>query len=62
MGLKNVSYTFKPGTPDGRGWPGDVKLMLLDITKRKKVGWKPRWDSKTAVRITVKQLLGKLNL
>ncbi len=60
MGLKNVKYVFKPGTPDGRGWPGDVKFMLLDINKLKSTGWKPRWSSRDAVRITVKQLLGKL--
>ena len=59
MGLKNVKYVFKPGTPDGRGWPGDVKFMLLDISKLKSTGWKPRWSSRDAVRITVKQLLGK---
>ena len=60
MGLKNVKYVFKPGTPDGRGWPGDVKFMLLDISKLKSTGWSPQWSSRDAVRITVKQLLGKL--
>ncbi len=58
MGLENVEYVFKPATPDGRGWPGDVKLMLLDISKLKATGWKPKYGSKEAVRKTVKQLLG----
>lgn len=32
MGLKNVEYVYRP-SEDGRGWPGDVKTMLLDISK-----------------------------
>jgi len=59
MGLGKVEYVFKPMTVDGRGWPGDVKFMLLDITKLEATGWKPRWTSAEAVRKTVRQLLGK---
>lgn len=59
MGLKNVKYEFVMTTPDGRGWPGDVKIMLLDITKLKKLGWSPRWNSREAVRKTIRQILGK---
>jgi UDP-glucose 4-epimerase len=59
MGLRNVQYIFKPVTPDGRGWPGDVKLMLLDISKIKKLGWRPSFTSAQAVRSTVKEILGK---
>ncbi len=59
MGLKNVVYKFKPATPDGRGWPGDVKFMLLDISKLKSIGWRPRLSSREAVRKTVRELLGK---
>ena len=59
MRLGSVSYVFKPGTRDGRGWPGDVKFMLLDISKLKNTGWRPRWNSKEAVRKTVKQILAK---
>ena len=59
MRLGSVSYVFKPGTRDGRGWPGDVKFMLLDISKLKSTGWRPRWSSKEAVRKTVKQILAK---
>ena len=57
MGLSNVRYVFKPMTPDGRGWPGDVKLMLLDISKLKATGWKPGMSSEKAVRKTVRALL-----
>ncbi len=44
---------------EGRGWPGDVRFMLLDITKIKKLGWKPKLTSKDAVRKTVKDILNK---
>ncbi|RLF21545.1 MAG: UDP-glucose 4-epimerase, partial [Thermoprotei archaeon] len=59
MGLRGVKYRFKLGTIDGRGWLGDVKFMLLDIGKLKATGWKPRWNSREAVRKTVRQILGK---
>lgn len=61
MGLKNVEYTYNPGTPDGRGWPGDVKLVLLSIEKiTKDTGWKPRLTSREAVRLTAEELLKEL--
>ena len=59
MGLSNVKYIFKPATPNGRGWLGDVKFMLLDISKLKSIGWKPKMNSREAVRKTVRELLGK---
>jgi len=33
MGLESVEYSFTGGVEGGRGWPGDVKTMLLDIGK-----------------------------
>lgn len=57
MGLKNVRYVFKPATPDGRGWPGDVKLMLLDIAKIKSLGWRPLISSAEAVRRTARAII-----
>ncbi len=59
MGLRGVEYVYKSATPDGRGWPGDVKLMLLDISKLKSTGWKPRWSSREAVRKTAEHILGR---
>ena len=56
MNLK-PKYVFKPMTPDGRGWPGDVKLMLLDISKLKSTGWSPRLNSRKAVEVAVRELL-----
>ncbi len=59
MGLKGVEYVFKPGTPDGRGWVGDVKFMLLDNSRLKALGWRPKLTSEEAVRSTVRELLGR---
>jgi UDP-glucose 4-epimerase len=56
MRLKGVKLVFTGGVDDGRGWKGDVKNMLLDITRLKRLGWKPRLNSKQAVRETVKSL------
>lgn len=44
---------------DGRGWPGDVKRMHLDISKIKKLGWSPKMDSRTAISKTVEEILQK---
>ncbi len=60
MGLENVEYAYKPMTSDGRGWPGDVKIMLLDISKARSLGWEPSLSSKEAVRLTARALLREL--
>jgi UDP-glucose 4-epimerase len=57
MGLKNVKLTFTGGVDGGRGWKGDVKNMLLDISKIKSLGWKPRLNSKQAVREAAKRII-----
>ena len=57
MGLSDVEYQFSPATADGRGWLGDVKFMLLDISKLKSTGWKPTMNSEQAVKNTVKLFL-----
>ncbi|MCD6323702.1 MAG: NAD-dependent epimerase/dehydratase family protein [Desulfurococcales archaeon] len=57
LGLRNVEYVFRPATPDGRGWVGDVKFMLLDVKKLEGLGWRPSMTSKEALRATVKWLL-----
>ena len=57
MKLKPL-FKFTGGVDGGRGWKGDVKLMLLSIEKAKSTGWKPRMNSYEAVRMTVKELLG----
>lgn len=42
---------------DGRGWPGDVRFMLLDISKIKSLGWSPKRGSKETIRQAVRDLL-----
>jgi len=57
MGLKDVKLTFTGGVDGGRGWKGDVKNMLLDTTKLKTLGWRPKLNSKQAVREAAKSLI-----
>lgn len=59
MGLKNVKLTCTGGVDGGRGWKGDVKNMLLDITKLKATGWKPKLDSKQAIEETTRHITTK---
>jgi UDP-glucose 4-epimerase len=50
-----------PATPDGRGWPGDVKYMTLSIAKLTKMtGWRPTMSSAEAVRRTAEDLASEL--
>ena len=58
MGL-NPEFYFTGGVDGGRGWKGDVKIMLLNIEKVKAKGWKPKMNSREAVEKTVRELLGK---
>jgi UDP-glucose 4-epimerase len=57
MGLRNVEYFYTGGVDGGRGWKGDVKVMLLSIEKIKSLGWKPKLNSRQAVERTVKAIL-----
>jgi len=57
MKLRNVKFKFTGGVDGGRGWKGDVKNMLLDITKIKSLGWKPKSNSQQAVKKTVEELI-----
>ena len=54
MGLKGVGFRFTGGVDGGRGWVGDVKNMLLDVTKLRAKGWKPKYNSGEAVRQTAR--------
>jgi len=57
MSLKNVKFRFTGGVDEGRGWKGDVKKMLLDISRLKALGWKPKCKSEEAVRKAAKRIL-----
>ena len=60
MGLHQVKFTCTGGVDGGRGWKGDVKNMQLDITKIKTLGWKPKHNSKQAVRKATKHVITEL--
>lgn len=57
MGLTDVHFHFTGGVDGGRGWVGDVKNMLLDVTKLRAKGWKPKYNSREAVRLTAKSIV-----
>jgi UDP-glucose 4-epimerase len=56
MGLDGVKFRFTGGR---RGWPGDVPVVIYDVSKIKKLGWSARYSSAQAVRIATRRLLGK---
>jgi UDP-glucose 4-epimerase len=57
MGLDDVEIKVTGGVDGGRGWIGDVKNMLLDISKIKRYGWRPRFNSLESVRMATKALI-----
>lgn len=60
MNLNDVVYKFTGGVDGGRGWVGDVKNMLLDITKLKASGWRPKMNSSQALRKAAREVLQDL--
>lgn len=54
MKIKNCKFTYTGGEV---GWLGDVPVVHYDTTKIRKLGWKPKYGSDEAVRITVKDAL-----
>ncbi|QKQ99962.1 NAD-dependent epimerase/dehydratase family protein [Metallosphaera tengchongensis] len=59
MNLRPVHRYLDSG--DGRGWKGDVRFMLLDISKIKALGWKPKLSSKEVVLRATEDALRLLN-
>lgn len=57
FGLTNTRVYHVMATSDGRGWVGDVKYMLLDITRLHSIGWKPRMNSRKAIERAVEELI-----
>jgi len=56
LGLETV-IRYSSDEKDGRGWPGDVKNMLLSTDRIKKTGWKNSHSSKDSVYLTVKNIV-----
>jgi len=61
MGLENVHFKVTGGVEGGRGWKGDVKNMLLDISKLNSIGWAPEFNSQKSVRLATKQILSMVS-
>ena len=59
MAVNHPRFRFAGGVRGGRGWVGDVKNMLLDTTKLKSRGWKPRHNSEESVALAIRQILSK---
>lgn len=57
MHLEHVDYRWTGGVQGGRGWVGDVKQMLLDISKLAERGWSPKLSSKEAIRTAVEEIV-----
>jgi UDP-glucose 4-epimerase len=57
MGLGSVEIRLTGGVDGGRGWKGDVKVMQLDMGRLRSLGWKPRYGSGEAIRLTARSLL-----
>jgi UDP-glucose 4-epimerase len=60
MRLRDVRFRFTGGVDGGRGWKGDVKMMLLSVDKLLNLGWRPRSNSEEAVRLSCRQLEASL--
>lgn len=57
MGLEDLEFRFTGGVDGGRGWRGDVKTMLLSVDKLLSLGWRPRFNSEEAVRLSCREFL-----
>jgi len=56
MGLCGVNYRYTGGV-NGRGWKGDVLIMMLSIDRIERLGWKPELGSAAAIETAVEALL-----
>ncbi len=59
MNLKDVDLVTTGGVDNGRGWIGDVKKMHLDISKLKKLGWRPKLSSVESVKIASQEIFNE---
>lgn len=58
--LVDAKLKLSGGVEGGRGWIGDVKNMLLDVSTLKSLGWKPKLNSGEAVRQATRNLIREL--
>jgi len=60
MELRDVKFRYRIAAEGGRGWKGDVKIMLLDVSRLKKLGWGPKHNSFESVVEASKQILREM--
>ncbi len=56
MGLNGVKFRYTGGS---RGWPGDVPLVIYDVSKMKALGWQAGHSSAEAVRLALRRMLNQ---
>ena len=56
LALNEVEYAPTGGIDGGRGWPGDVKTMLLDTSRIEQFGWRSSMTSAEAVMAAAGEL------
>ena len=56
MGVDGCEVRLTGGVDGGRGWAGDVKVMQLDSSRLRSLGWAPRLSGVEAVRMTAHAL------
>ncbi len=56
LGLDGVEFHFTGGK---RGWIGDVPLVLLDVSKLRKTGWRPKVTIEEGIKRYVRWLVEK---
>ena len=59
MNLKNTKITLTGGPEgwNGGGWPGDINKVHFDTTKMQNLGWIPKFNSYTAVKKTIQEII-----
>ncbi len=56
MGLKKDNIIFEY-TGGDRGWKGDVPVVRFDTSKILSTGWKPQYNSRQAINLSIKEML-----
>jgi len=55
-GCPDAKVILTGGVDGGRGWKGDVKLMQLDMSRLRSIGWTPMHNSAEAIRLTAENV------
>jgi len=53
VGLKNVKFVYLGGK---RGWRGDIPVVRLGLKKIFQLGWKAKYNSREAIKLSLREL------